>query len=647
MLLLEPKNIANLELKNRIVMAPMNLGGLNNSDGSLSERAIEYFTERARGGVGLIITGTVRVTREFERSKDTIPLWMAFADHKIHTSWINELSERCHDYGTKVAIQLTLGGGRQAGSFAQEHGLAIGPSEIPCFYPPHKNTRALTKDDINKFINAFHFASSIIKIAGANAIQLHGHEGYLMDQFTSSLWNKRTDEYGGSLANRLRFIKEIINAIKTAAGHDFPIIYRYGISHFIPGGRTVDEAIEMAQLLESYGVAALDIDAGCYDSWYFAHPPSTLPPAFHAGLVEKVKAAVKIPVIISGKINYPDVAENILENKQADFISLGRPLIADPFWVRKVEENKAEEIRPCIGCHEGCLKRVMEFKSLSCAVNPAAGNERYLDITKSEFSKKIIVIGGGVAGMVAASVAAQRGHSVMLLERENQLGGNFQIKYLPYFKSDYKKYILFLSDQMNKLKIEVRLNTAFTQEIYNEYLPDVIIVAIGAQFKEMKIPGIETVDKLSVFESFEPTSNRNVNIAVIGGGLVGTEAAINLAQNGANVYLFEKESAVAKEAFKANRDHLLVLLKENNVNVLLNVKITKFTKNRIFYTQSDGAESCLDIQKIIVCSGMEPRKIDMHFIKNPHFKIVTIGDALKPRKVIDAVWEAYRLVRLI
>jgi len=289
----------------------------------------------------------------------------------------------------------------------------------------------------------------------------------------------------------------------------------------------------------------------------------------------------------------------------------------------------------------------MEFKSLSCAVNPAAGNERYLDITKSEFSKKIIVIGGGVAGMVAASVAAQRGHSVMLLERENQLGGNFQIKYLPYFKSDYKKYILFLSDQMNKLKIEVRLNTAFTQEIYNEYLPDVIIVAIGAQFKEMKIHGIETVDKLSVFESFEPTSNRNVNIAVIGGGLVGTEAAINLAQNGANVYLFEKESAVAKEAFKANRDHLLVLLKENNVNVLLNVKITKFTKNRIFYTQSDGAESCLDIQKIIVCSGMEPRKIDMHFIKNPHFKIVTIGDALKPRKVIDAVWEAYRLVRLI
>ena len=312
MKILEKACIGKVEIKNRVVMAPMNVGALNNSDGTFSERAIEYFTERAKGGVGLIITGSVRVTREFERSKDTIPLWMPFADHKIHIGSITELVERCHDYGAKVAIQLSPGGGRQAGSYAQIHGLAIGPSEIDCFYPPHYKTRALTKEDIQKFLDAFRFAASIVKIAGADAIQLHGHEGYLLDQFSTALWNRRTDEYGGCLANRLRFAKELIEAVKDGAGADFPVIYRYGLSHFIPGGRTIEEGMEMAKLLESYGTDALDIDAGCYDSWYFPHPPGTVKAGAFAYLAEKVKKVVHIPVITSGKISYPEIAEQIL-----------------------------------------------------------------------------------------------------------------------------------------------------------------------------------------------------------------------------------------------------------------------------------------------------------------------------------------------
>lgn len=419
--------IGNLKLNNRVIMAPMNVGGNNDSDGCLSQRGIDYFVERAKGGTGMIVTGAVRVTREFERDHKTIPLWMLFADHMIHAKWISELSERCHDYGTKVCLQLTPGGGRQAGAYAQTNNLAIGPSENPCYYPPYKDTRSLEKYEIEKIVFAFEKAARLIKESGADAIQLHGHEGYLLDQFTSPLWNRRNDEYGGSLKNRLRFSKELILAIKRGAGDDFPVIYRYGLSHFIEGGRSIEEGLEMAKLLESFGVDALDIDAGVYENWYLPHPPTTIPCGSFSYLSEMVKNTVSIPVISSGRIGYPEIAEDILNNNQADFISLGRPLIADPFWCQKAKDGHFEKIRPCLACHEGCLKRLMQHKSLSCAVNPAAGNEKYLTLDKSHFSKNILIIGGGISGMVAAITCAERGHEVTLLEKENSLGGNFRL----------------------------------------------------------------------------------------------------------------------------------------------------------------------------------------------------------------------------
>lgn len=259
----------------------------------------------------------------------------AFADHMIHGKWINDLSEKCHDYDTAVCIQLTAGGGRLAGAYAQNHSFAIAPSEVPCFYPPHKNARMMTKEEIKTMVLAFENAARLIKNAGADAIQIHGHQGYLIDQFTTSLWNHRLDEYGGSLENRLRFPKELIEAIKRGAGNDFPVIYRYGLTHYIDGGRTIEEGLEMAKLLESYGVDALDIDSGCYENNYYPHPPTTIPCGSFSYLAEAVKKEVMIPIISSTRIGYPDIAEQIIEARQADFVSLGRPLIADPMWCKK------------------------------------------------------------------------------------------------------------------------------------------------------------------------------------------------------------------------------------------------------------------------------------------------------------------------
>lgn len=635
--------IGKLRIKNRVIMSPMNVGGNNDSDGCLSTNGINYFVERAKGGCGMIVTGAVRVTREFERDAKTVPLWMLFADHMIHSKWISELSEKCHDYGTKVCIQLTAGGGRIAGAYAQNNGLAIGPSENPCFYPPHKKTRRLSKEEIKKFVDAFGRAAKLIKDAGADSIQLHGHQGYLLDQFSTSLWNHRNDEYGGNLNNRLRFAKEIIRAIKNNAGEDFPVIYRYGLTHFLEGGRSIEEGIEMAKLLESYGVDALDIDSGCYENNYYPHPPTTIPCGSFSYLAEKVKKSVSIPVITSTRIGYPEIAEKILSNGEADFVSLGRPLIADPYFCYKAFNNLAETIRPCIGCHEGCLRRLNIYKKLSCAVNPIAGDEEYLKLTKANNSKRVAIIGGGIAGMVAAITCAERGHYVKLYERSNELGGNFKIKYIPKFKEDYKRYINYLINRIKGLNISIKYNSDITYEDYNKFSKmDNIIIATGASFKNIFIEGINTNYIINPFELYKDIDFSGEKIIIIGGGLVGTEAAINIAQHGGYPIILEKSKFIAGSAQSVNRQHLEVMLKELNIPVYTDIEIIKCCNNKIICT-NNGNQVEFPYDKISLCIGMISNNCGLENLPNT----IIVGDADAPGNVMKAVWSAYRQCRLI
>lgn len=636
--------IGTLELNNRVIMAPMNVGGNNESDGCLSQRGIDYFVERAKGGTGMIVTGAVRVTREFERDPKTIPLWMLFADHMIHAKWISELVERCHDYGTKVCLQLTPGGGRQAGSYAQMHDLAIGPSKNPCYYPPYKDTRPLDKDEIKHIILAFEKAGRLIMESGADAIQLHGHEGYLLDQFTSPLWNKRRDEYGGDLENRLRFTKELIKAIKRGAGNNFPVIYRYGLSHFIEGGRSLEEGIEMAVLLESYGADALDIDAGCYENWYIPHPPTTIPCGSFSYLAEKVKKAVKIPVISSGRIGYPEVAEEILTRKQADFICLGRPLIADPFWCNKAKDGEYEKIRPCLACHEGCLKRIIKYKSLSCAVNPIAGNESFLKPRETDSGiKNVLVIGGGVSGMVAAITCAKRGHTVSLIEKHNFLGGNFKLELLPSFKNDYKRYIKYLINELSECNVKIKLDCLFNKEYLNKYTADVIINASGSTFKNKYIEGVNRNDIISPFAMYENKDYSNWNVAIIGGGLIGVEAALNVVLQGGQATIIEKGDKLAKQSYRANRQHLIYLLEQNKIKTHLNTEVVLANHSKLYCKDKDSNEFKIQYNAISVCIGMSSNVLGIEEMDN----VITVGDAEKVGNVMNAVWTAYRKSRLI
>lgn len=646
MKLFEPQKIGNIKIKNRITMAPMGIGGLVNFDGSLSQRGIDYFVERAKGGVGLIRVGFTRTTREFEQILNTFRTRHLFVDDRLHIKWLNEIAELVHDYGTKISIQLSAGVGRIAGGELQIKGKPIAPSALKCFWPPHKITNELSINEIERLVNSFELSASLIKKAGLDAIEIHGHEGYLFDQFITELWNKRNDKYGGSIENRLRFPIEVIKAIKKGAGEDFPIIYRFGLSHYLDGGREIEEGFEIAKLLEQAGVDALDIDAGCYETWYLAHPPSTIQPGFKIDLAEMVKRVVSIPVIAGGKLGYPDLAEKVLQENKADFISLGRALLADPEWPNKVKQDKKDDIRYCIGCHEGCLQRIFDSKYISCAVNPATGNEARLTIKPSNRKKNILIVGGGVAGLEAARVSAIRGHKVTLWEKEDYLGGNFKVVSIPDFKNDYKLLVEYLINQIKKLNVDVKLNCYANQDKIQQMNPEVVILANGSISDIPDIPGLEKEDIIFARDIFLKNKSTEKNVAIIGGGLIGCETALYLALKSKKVTILESKENVCNNMFLANRMHLLKLLKENNVTILNNAKITQINKKEITFYNSNIKDKLL-VDSIVIATGLKANNSLFENLKKTEIEVYKIGDCVKPRKVINAIWEAYRTARII
>ena len=354
--LFEPISIGKVNIRNRIAMAPMGIVGLTNPDGNPGQRAIDYYIERARGGTGLIITGLFQVHNETGRGGG----WM----HGISQASpgpFGELCEAVHALGTKIFVQLTAGFGRVA-PLRMANDRPVSASAIPHYQEPSVTCRALETGEVEEIVAAFGNAAEILAVAGVDGIELHGHEGYLFDQFTTAIWNKRTDKYGGNLKGRLTLPIEVLKIIKERAGTDFPVQYRFGLKHYMKGfnsgalpgesykeaGRDIAEGLEMARLLEAAGFDALHVDAGCYDSWYWAHPPVYQEHGCMVDMAARVKEVVKIPVIAVGRLEVPELAEKVIAAGKADMVALGRGLLADPYWPVKASEGRAEDIRPCI-----------------------------------------------------------------------------------------------------------------------------------------------------------------------------------------------------------------------------------------------------------------------------------------------------------
>lgn len=663
--LFEPMNIGSLTLKNRYSMAPMGTLGCVDSDGAYNQRGIEYYTARAKGGVGLIITGVNMVENELEQFP--MPSLPCPTNHPI--SYIRsgkELTERVHAYGTKIFAQLTAGWGRSCIPGFTPLEKSIAPSEAPNRFDPSITHRELTTEEVQYFVGKFIESAAIAQKAGFDGVEIHAvHEGYLLDQFTMAFFNQRTDQYGGSFENRYRFAVEIVQGIKAVCGQDFPVSLRYSVKSNMKGfgqgilpdeiaeevGRDMEEGLKAAKYLQDAGFDALNVDAGSYDSWYWNHPPNYFEPGMYQPYCKAVSDAVDIPVLMAGRMENPDLASHAIEHGISDGISMGRPLLADPEVVNKIRRGRFEEVRPCLSCHLGCLGRMAEVGNLSCAVNPSCGREEEYRLLPTYRTKKVVVVGGGVAGMEAARVASERGHQVVLLEKSYQLGGNVIPGSQPPFKHDDKQLITWFSGEMARKNVDVRFNTPATKETIEAECPDSVIFATGSRpvnpnwLEGKDLPHVMVAEKMLM----NPTLITDENVVVIGGGLVGSEAALWLAQQGKKVTLIEADDDIIGGPHGtcfANYQMLKELLVKENVTVHTSTKLESITDKGVILQQANQSQT-LHADHVVLALGYKSNDSLYGNLANELDveEVFNIGDSQKARTIMTAIWDGYEVAR--
>lgn len=658
--LFSPIKIGSITIKNRFAMAPMGPLGLADANGGWNQRGIDYYVERAKGGTGLIITGVTFFDQVVEKQDPTtVPNPLYKPVNFVKTS--REMTERIHAYGSKIFLQLSGGFGRVTIPTNVGDIPPIAPSAIPHRWLD-KTCRAITVDEIHAIVKQFGEAAFHAKRAGFDGVQIHAvHEGYLIDQFAISMFNQRTDEYGGSLENRLRFAKEIVEEIKKTCGDDFPVTLRFSVKSMIkdwrvgalPGedfeekGRDTEEGLKAAKLLESYGYDALDTDVGTYDAWWWNHPPMYQKKGLYREYCKMVKEVVDIPVFCAGRMDNPDMALEAIENGECDVIDLGRPLLADPDYCNKLRCGKITQIRPCISCHEGCMGRVASYSLLNCAVNPQAARERvnaYEPILKK---KKVLIVGGGVAGCEAARVLAIRGHQPVVYEKGSRLGGNLIPGGAPDFKEDDIALADWYTNELNRLGVHVHLNTELNEEEIKAMDYDTVILATGSKSKVFSLgDDSHTYTAEQVLLKQKDAGKKTV---VVGGGLVGCETALWLAQNGIHVTIVEaldKVMAVNGPLCAANKEMLEALLPFNGVEIITGAKVTEFANGEVKVDTKEGSKTIMS-DSVILSVGYKEENTLYNNLQFDIPDLYLLGDAKKVSNIMYAIWDAFEVANHI
>ncbi len=653
--LFEPVRIGTCDLKNRFAMAPMGPLGLGDADGGFNQRGIDYYTERAKGGTGLIITGVTFVDNRVEQhDMPNCPCSTWNPVHFIRTS--REMTERIHAYDAKVFLQLSAGFGRVTIPTNLGEHPPVAPSPIMHRWLD-KVCRPLTKDEIHEIVVQFGKGAYNAKRAGFDGVQIHAvHEGYLLDQFAISLFNQRTDEYGGSLENRLRFAREILEEIKKTCGEDFPVALRYSVKSFIkdmrvgalPGeefeekGKDVEEGIKAAKLLEEYGYDALDVDVGCYDAWWWNHPPMYQKKGLYMPYCKMVKDAVKIPVLCAGRMDNPELASAALRDGVCDIISLGRPLLADPDYVNKLHADDTESIRPCISCQEGCMGRIQEYSALNCAVNPQACRERSQRPVPAAFPKRVLIVGGGVAGCEAARVLALRGHKPEVYEKSDRLGGNLIPGGVPSFKEDDHALAAWYAHTLKQLRVPVYLNTELDASAIRNAGADVVLIATGSKPKLFRLGEGPVFSAADVLLGRKRAGER---VAIIGGGLVGCELALHLREQGKQVTIveaLEKILAVNRPLCHANSEMLEALIPFKGVKTITSAKAVGYD-GKTLKIQAPSGPLELPADTVVLAVGYSSENALFEELKNELPRIHLLGDARNVANILYAIWDAYEL----
>ena len=673
--LFTPWKIRDVEIKNRIVLCPMGgtslFGWFELTGCKFDKEAAKFFLERAKNNVGLIIPGIAPL-------RDTFWGKWLWQNPKMFED-LKEFMDEIHKTGAKLFIQLTAGMGRSWAiteliaplhkkKFTRailkpildtNHELAS-PSPLPSRWDPEITTPEMTKKQIHEIIEAFAKTAKLCKDAGVDGVEVHAvHEGYLLDQFTMEWTNKRTDEYGGSFENRYRFPVEVVQAIKAACGEDFPVSLRYSVQSkvkdfcvgAVPGeeytevGRNMEESEKAAKYLQDAGYDMLNADNGTYDSWYWAHPPMYMPQNCNLEDVAHIKKFVDIPVVCAGRME-PDVGAKAVAEGRIDGVGVARQFLADPQWITKLLEERLEDIRPCICCHNGCFNfskskghaNTQDLKDTMglarCAINPETMQSTKYYLTPAKKIKNIAVIGGGIGGMESALVCAKRGHKVTLYEKTDELGGVFIAAAAPSFKEKDRDLIAWYRREMTKYPIEVKFNTEVTD--IASLGADEVIIATGSTPNRIPVPGIDK--GIQAIDFLRGKQEVGENVTIIGGGLTGCEIAYELYLQGKKPTIVEMldDLITTPGICLANTSFLRDFFAANNVPVHLETRLGEIHDDGVTVTDRDGKTFKIAADSVILSTGYRSAPLAA---KGKHIHIV--GDASKVGNLRTVIWQAW------
>jgi 2,4-dienoyl-CoA reductase-like NADH-dependent reductase (Old Yellow Enzyme family)/thioredoxin reductase len=639
--LFSPLSVKGLRLKNRIVMEPM-IVRYADYDGSVTPRMSDYLEKRAEGGAGLILTAGAYIVPEAKYRPNQLGV---YSDDLL--PGLKRLAEALHQHGAAAGVQMIHSGRRLSESVYGSEPVAPSPvAHAGAFMGAQGKAmitpRTLSTKEITDLVEAYGTAAGRIKRAGFDIVEIHGAHSYLINQFLSPHTNKRTDKYGGDFTRRLRFAVDILEQVRAVVGESFPVSFRMnGDDYFGPSGIQLEEAQKQAPYFVDAGADILNVSAGSsiLEATNWNIPPMRMQRGVHLRLSAGIKKVVEVPVIGVARINDPAVAEQALVEGKLDLVGMARALLADPELPKKAQEDRTDEIRKCIACNHCLDLDTSRFAACTCAINPELGRERVFQIKKVQNPRKVMVVGGGPAGMTAALYAGLRGHHVTIYEKKDHLGGQMTLAVIPPHKEEMKEFLSWTIHQLAMQGVKVVCGREVTTDFVLRENPDVVIMATGAFPAPFPVEGSDLPHVWGFADVLQGTRVPRGAVAIIGGGQVGAETAEFIAEQGGNVTLIEQMPVMCPDMGASARYAMTEALKDLNVTMLTGTKVVKITEDGVTVIDPSG-KHLIKADCVVLAVGFSPeRTVFEELIEADFYKLRGIGDCVEPKHILRAVHE--------
>lgn len=628
--LFEPMNIGKMEIKNRLVVPAMSTLTAT-PDGACTEQFVKYIERKAQGGWGLIITEYYGVAPHVGFFPRMLGIWNdeLVENHK-------QVADAAHRGGAKIAAQISHSGRETFIGVTDEN--LVGPSAIRDVSGA-KKPRELSKEEIRGIVEQYGDTALNLKKAGFDAVEIYAAHGYLISNFLSKYSNNRIDEYGGCLENRMRFLLEIVENIREKVGPDFPILVRISTKEFVPGGLSIAESRVIAKKLEEASVDAIDCSQGIFTVSNNIVEPMQMENGVFLDVAEEIKKCVNVPVIAAGRINEASIASNALETGKCDFVGMGRASLADPDFPVKVQENRLDEIRYCIGCVQGCIGGNMRGENCHCLVNPELNREFELPFNPTAEPKNVIVVGAGVSGLEAAIVAKRRGHNVTVYEKSDRPGGTWNIAALPLYKGELITFVKWQADKCRRLGIEIKYNTEFKPE--DGKGADEVIVATGCKPVMPPIKGCDQANVVQANDVLKQDAPFGKKVVVLGGGSVGVETAEYMAFSGSDVTIVEMREDILIGLERETWLMLKAAVKDYRMNVYTKSKVVEVKGDKVVLERRGKEITLEEVDTVVVAAGSRPVNELEKPLTDLGVKVTVVGDAKEVRNGLRDIYEGY------